>query len=161
MLLNCFKISNIQHSFHPNLTIILMLLNNFTIVLKEICDDLLHFETFWLSGRIHCYNTVFPLEDSLSGPRPPDFGPISWQITQSRPVPNLNVDEYARFHGRAAETNLNQNIGCFHGQALIPDLSRCPFCREDIIAPHIPRSRHWFSPREAALPSRQDSMNEP
>ena len=40
------------------------------------------------------------LGDSLSGPRRPEFGPILWQITQSRPVPNLNVHEYARFHGR-------------------------------------------------------------
>ena len=42
----------------------------------------------------------FPLEDSPSEPILPDFGPILWQITQSRPVPNLNVHEYARFHGR-------------------------------------------------------------
>ena len=88
MLLNCFKISNNQHLFHPNLTIILTLLNNFTIVLKEICDDLLHFETFWLSSRIHCYSTVFPLEEPHSAPRRLDFG---------------------RFHGRAAETDLRSN----------------------------------------------------
>ena len=41
---------------------------------------------------------IFPLEDSPSEPILPDFGPILWQITQSRPVPNLNVHEYDRFH---------------------------------------------------------------
>ena len=43
---------------------------------------------------------IFPLEEPHSAPRRLDFGPIVWQITQSRPVPNLNVHEYARFHGR-------------------------------------------------------------
>lgn len=62
-----------------------MLLNNFTIVLKEICDDLLHFETFWLSSRIHCYNTDFPLEDSPSEPIRPEFGPILWQSSRNKP----------------------------------------------------------------------------
>ena len=75
-------------------------------------------------------------------------------------VPDLNFHEYDRFHvqaedpihrihkkaviyGQTPVLNLNvHEYSRFHSRPLIPDLSRRPFCCEDIIAPHIPRSRH-------------------